>query len=342
MRTLSIVVIAAVIVGGFALYMSSFTVRFTEAAVVTTFGQAGAEDVITEPGLRFKWPAPIQIVTVYDTRARFLQSRSETQPTADDRQIIVESFLTWRVKDPLLFYQRFRGSAGAGAKDHYTRAQETLTSILRSAMSQVSRYRLNELFSPERGLSKLDQLELDILDRVNAPAERGGGNVAQNGIEVLAVGISSVVLPQDTTREVFTRMSESRKRLAAKAESEGNALAAAIRSEADAAAKRIREFARFRADQIRNRGDVEAAPFLMALNEEPELAAFLNNLEFIREGLGRRTTLVFPTSMVGLTILSPEAMERARRGQLPDPSGPAGADSAAPSPRLTRDGEALR
>lgn len=342
MRTFSIIIIAAVIVGGFALYMSSFTVRFTEAAVVTTFGQAGAEDVITEPGLRFKWPAPIQSVTVYDTRVRFLQSRSETQPTADDRQIIVESFLTWRVKDPLLFYQRFRGSAGSGAKDHYTRAQETLTSILRSAMSQVSRYRLGELFSPEPGQSKLDHLERDILERVNAPAERGGGNVAQNGIEVLTVGISSVTLPQDTTREVFTRMSESRKRLAAKAESEGNALAAAIRSEAEAAAKRIREFARFRADQIRNRGDIEAAPFLMALNEEPELAAFLNNLEFIREGLGRRTTLVFPTSMVGLTILSPEAMERARRGQLPTVSGAAGADDAASTPRLTRDGEALR
>ncbi len=76
MRTMWIVMIAAVIVGGFLLYMSSFTVRFTEAAVVTAFGQASAGSVVTEPGLRFKWPTPIQSTTVYDTRARFLQAKS--------------------------------------------------------------------------------------------------------------------------------------------------------------------------------------------------------------------------------------------------------------------------
>lgn len=324
MRTIWLVIISALIVGGFLLYMSSFTVRFTEAAVVTTFGQASESDVVTEPGLRFKWPAPIQSTTVYDTRARFLQAKSETQQTADDRQIIVEAFMIWRVRDPLLFYQRQRGSAGTNAKDHYNKAQEALTQVLRSAMSEVSRFRMAELFSADASASKLPQLEQAILARVNAPAEQGGGNVGQFGVEVLAVGINSVVLPQETTREIFTRMSESRKRIAAKAESEGNALATAIRSEAEAAAKRIREFAKFRADQIRNRGDVEAAPYLTALNEEPALAAFLKNLEILKEGLGRNSTLVFPVTMDGLSVLTPEAMEKARRGEIPSIQGNSG------------------
>lgn len=335
MRTMWIVVVSAVIVGGFLLYMSSFTVRFTEAAVVTTFGQASATSVVTEPGLRFKWPTPIQSTTVYDTRARFLQAKNETQMTGDNRQIIVESFMTWRVKDPLTFYQRFRGSAGSNAKEHYNTAQATLTGNLRSALSEISKYKMSELFAPDAASSKMKQLEADILARVNAPATQGGGNVSQYGVEVLTIGINSVVLPQDTTREIFTRMSESRKRLAAKAESEGIALATAIRSEADASAKRIREFAKFRADQIRNRGDVEAAPFLTALNEEPALAAFLKNLEILKEGLGRRSTLVFPITMDGLSILTPEAMEKARRGELPSVGG-VGAQPTGERPKETR------
>lgn len=317
MRTIWTIIIAAVIVGGFLLYMSSFTVRFTEAAVVTTFGQASSTSVVTEPGLRFKWPAPIQSTTVYDTRARFLQAKSETQQTSDDRQIIVEAFMTWSVKDPLVFYQRFRGSSGSNAREHFNAAQATLTQNLRSALSEISKYRMADLFNPDPAASKMAQLEKDILARVNASADQGGGNVSQYGVEVKTIGINSIVLPQDTTREIFTRMSESRKRLAAKAESEGNALATAIRSEAEASAKRIREFAKFRADQIRNRGDVEAAPFLTALNEEPALAAFLKRLEILRDGLGKRSTLVFPLSMDGLSLLAPEAMEKARRGEIP-------------------------
>ncbi|MDX2114221.1 MAG: SPFH domain-containing protein [Planctomycetota bacterium] len=307
--------VASLIVGGFLAYMCSFTVRFTEAAVVTTFGQAGPEDVITEPGLRFKWPAPIQTTTVYDTRARFLQTRSETQQTADDRQIIAEAFLTWRVQDPLVFYQRFRGSSGAAARDHYNRAQETLTSILRSAMSEVSRYRLGELFTSQEGGSKLPELERAILDRLRQLPDAGGKDVAQYGVEVLSVGINSVVLPQDTTNEVFNRMSESRKRLAAKAESEGQALANAIRSEAESAAKRIREFARFRADQIRNRGDLEAAPYLTALNAEPQLSAFLLQLDFVRTGLGRRATWIIPSNMI--SIFGSDAWKSASEGRIP-------------------------
>lgn len=333
MKTIWVIVFASLIVGGFLLYMSSYTVRFTEAAVVTTFGQADAKDVVTDPGLRFKWPAPIQSTTVYDTRARFLQAKSETQQTADDRQIIVEAFMTWRVKDPLVFYQRFRGQAGTNARDHYNEAQKTLTSILRSALSEVSRYRLGDMFVAEAGASKLPQLEADILARINADAVQGGGNVGQYGVEVLTIGINSVVLPQDTTREVFQRMSESRKRLAAKAESEGNALATAIRSEAEAAAKRIREFARFRADQIRNRGDLEAAPYLTALNEEPELAAFLKKIEVMRESMGKQATLVFPTSMIGFELLSPEAYERVAKGEIPGVNPGASPAPVAPAPQ---------
>ena len=327
MRIAVLAAISLVIVGGFLVYMCSYTVRFTDAAVVTTFGKADQDDVVTTPGLRFKLPAPIQSTTVYDTRARFLATRHETQQTADDRQIAVEAFVTWRVSDPLTFYQRFRGAGGTSAREHYSKAEETLTAATRSAMSEVSKYRLSELFAAEAGSSMLGQLEGDVLARLR---DTQNSNLSQYGVEVLKVGVSGVTLPKDTTAEVFNRMSESRKRLAAKAESEGQAAATAIRSEADNAAKRIREFARFRADQIRNRGELEAAKYLTTLNEDPELAGFLEVLDNMRLAWGRRSTLVLPTSLLGPSMFSPQAMESVREGRIPNMEGIRGI--AAPAP----------
>jgi membrane protease subunit HflC len=201
-------------------------------------------------------------------------------------------------------------------------------------MSEVSKYRLGDLFAPELGKSRLSELEKNILERLRGAPDKGGGNIGSYGVEVVLVGINSVVLPENTTKEVFTRMTEARKRLAAKAESEGQALATAIRSEAENAAKRIREFARFRADQIRNRGDLEAAPYLAALNEDPALAVYLKELEFLRAGLSKRTTLVLSTSMAGLGLLTPQAPMKAREGKIPGmgadaPSRPSSAATGA-------------
>lgn len=317
MRIPLLIAVAAVIVGGFLLYMSSYTVRFNEAAIVTTFGQVSERGVVTEPGLRFKWPAPIQSVTTYDTRARFLSSRGETQQTADDRQIIVESFLVWRVSDPLEFYKRNRDQAGGSAAQQYKRAEDQLSSIMRSALSEVSRFRLVDLFAGTESGSRLPELEKAILSRLRLPSEQGGWDVGSFGVEVQMVGISGIDLPEDTTRQVFDRMTEGRKRLAAKTESEGQAEATAIRSQADAAAERIRAFARLRADQIRNEGQKEAAQFLTALREDQDLASFLIAVDVLKDSLGRRSTVVLPTSMPGMILFQVDALLKARSGQVP-------------------------
>lgn len=318
MRVFLPLTLALFIVGGFLIYMCSFTVRFSEQAVVTTFGQVSAEGVVKEPGLRFKWPTPIQSVTLYDTRSRLLTTKNETQQTADDRQIVVQSFVVWRISDPLAFYKKNRGQ-GATAREQYTKAEEQLTSQLRSAMSEVSRYRLGELFSPQPGGSKIPELEADILRRVRRATTAEGPD--SYGVEPVLVGINSIVLPEATTGEVFNRMTESRKRLAAQAESEGQARATAIRSEAQNAAKRIREFARFRADQIRNQGDQEATPYLAQLSADPELASFLALVTAMREGFGRKLTYVMPASMAELLLLTPDALRKVRAGELPSFQG---------------------
>jgi len=315
MRKLVLIGIAVFVVAIFAMYMVTYTVSYTDTAVVTTFGKAGDGSVITDPGLKWKMPAPVQSTTVYDTRVRFLEARLEQQQTADDRQIVVKAFLTWRVDDPLLFYQRFSGSAGSETREHYRKAEETLTSLLRSAIAEVSRYELGDLFSPEVGSSKLGELEEAILARIRG-VDRGVA--VDYGMDVEMVGINGVELTADTTKEVFERMKSRRKKLAAKAESEGTAEATAIRSKAESDARRIRAFAQLRAAELSTEGGTEAAAFLSELQEEPKLANFMKMLELMSGGFGRRATLVLPTDMMGLQIFSPEVFEQVRNGEIPD------------------------
>lgn len=316
MRSAFLFVVTALIVLGFLAYWSTYTVRFTEVAVVTTFGKADDSSIINQDGdqagIHPKWPFPIQSVTRYDTRVRLVQTRSETQLTADDRQIIVESFLTWRVANPLVFYQRF-SNAGPDARDHFREADRTLNSLLRSAMSEVSTFRLGELFTPDTQASRLGQLEQAIFSRMTSGVGADALSLADYGIEPVLVGINRVVLPEETTREVFERMKATREKLAAEAQSQGQARAQTIRNEADSAARRIIAFAERRAQEIRVAGDREAARWLAYFQEEPELAVFLKNVELLRKGLGRRATLVLPAEMPGMQLFDPSRMSGADR-----------------------------
>ncbi len=315
MRSRLLIFVAAVIAIGFLMFAFTRTVGFTEKAVIQTFGGASERSVVDEPGLVFRWPAPIQRVTVYDTRARLLTTRSETQQTADNRQIVVEAFLTWRVSDPLKFLQRF-GSEGSEERRHYAAAERTLQAQLRSAMSEVSRYRLDELFTPTPGGSRLGDLEQAIASRLQSPMSEGA-SVAEWGVEPMVVGINRIVLPEDTTKDVFERMKATRQRLASEAESRGQADANTIRASADSAARRILAFAESRAAEIRNRGDEEATRYIALLNEEPRLAVFLEQVEFLRELLGRRTTLVISTTMTGMSVLHPALLSFLGAESLP-------------------------
>lgn len=305
----------------FLLALLSFTVtysvRFTEAAVVTTFGGANEGSIHTTQGLKFKLPYPIQEVTTYDTRTRILQLRSETQQTADNRLIIVEAFCTWRVSNPLRFFQSF-SNAGGRPVEHYRQAQRALESNLRSAVAETSKFRMDELFSPVVGASQLPALEQRIKERLTT-ASPGGRSIADYGIEVVDVGINRVELPETTTTAVFDRMKQHRTRLVKELESRGEAAASTIVSSAEANAQRILAFAEARAMMIRAEGDREAAEFVAQMAEAPELAVFLSNLDFLRGALSKRTTLVFSTDTPGFGLL--DFQGASAPGQIPGLGG---------------------
>lgn len=338
MKNSVLMIVAGLVLLALLSFSMAFTVRFTEAAVKTTFGSAGPEDVITQPGLRFKFPYPIQSVTRYDTRLRVLQIKLEQVQTADNRQIAVEAYCTWRVKDPLKFFQKF-SNVGDRAEDHYKEAEKPLSGNLRQAVGLVSRFTLGELFSGGPADSKMADLESQMLASFKAAVVDDGGSadgggdgagsargglLAAYGIEVVDLGITRVLLPEETTKSVFDRMKATREGDAKAIESQGLAQAQAIRSKAKADADRITAFAERLAQDIRVQGDLAAAPYLAAQNQNADLAVFLRSIRFMEEVKSNSFTLVFSGDTPGMAIFDPGVLNSLEPGELPPFTAPTG------------------
>lgn len=314
-----------------------YNVRFTEAAVKTRFGKVVEGGERTEPGIGFKWPYPIESVVKYDTRVRFLQERSQTVQTADDRQIVVEAFCTWRVAEPLKFFSRF-SNAGDRAAEHYAAAENIIRSNLRSALAETSKFRMSDLFTESPSGTQLPQLESRILERLtSADAQAGRGSLAEEyGVEVTMVGINRIVLPAEATQSVIGRMTAYKDRQAQEIESEGEAVANTIIDMATAEAERMKAFADLRVAEIRARGERDSAQYLAVLNEEPELAVFIEQVNFLRSFVGQHVTIALDTGIPGMSIFRVDRVNNLQPGQFPDFQPPAdffeGTDAnAAPS-----------
>ncbi len=298
-------------------FSATYTVRFTETAVKTTFGKAGEKSIITEPGFHWKAPFPFQSVTKYDTRMRIVQARSETQQTADDFQVIVEAFLTYKVVDPLKFFRSF-SNAGDRPIDHYIKAENSvLQDLLRSALGVTSKFSITDLYSPVSGQSDLPELESQVFALLTQGGQ-GGDPLKDYGIAVTFVGIDRIVLPEDATDAVITRMGANRDRLAERYESEGRSQARAIEAKAKSDADKIRAFAQRRADEILAKGEAEAAPYLAEQNINPELAVFIQNIRLMRESMAKKFTLIFSTSDFGMQLFDPNILQKSQ-GNLPVP-----------------------
>lgn len=321
MKLLLRAIILALIVIPLLLYATTYNVRFTEAAVVTTFGNSDPDSVVFDPGLRWQWPWPVQSVTKYDRRGRFVQTRSTSVQTEDKSEVIVEAFAVWRVKDPLVYFQRFSNS-GPRSETHLEAGSEAVRSRMLGAVSEISGFSLDELFTVERDSSRIPDLETAIQRRiVGGNDENDQTSLGSYGIELATVGINRIVVPESTTAKIIQRMGESRDRIANEIQAEGDAVARTIRARSQSEAAKIEAFARRRADEIRALGESEAAEFYAQQNAEPELAQFLAKIESMRSTLAERFTLVLSESDYGFSMFSPDALDPAALGGDRFPGG---------------------
>lgn len=242
--------------------MSMFTVDQRQFAIVFQLGEV--KRVIEEPGLYFKIPM-IQNVRFLDKRILSLDSNElERFITSEKKNLLVDSYVKWRIVDPKLYYISLGGDE-ARAK---TRLNQTINAGLRE---EIGRRTVHQVISSERdGIMGL------VSERADVDARR-------IGVQIVDVRLKRIELASDVSEAVYRRMEAERKRVANELRSQGYAESEQIRADADRQREIIVANAYRDAQKTKGEGDAKAtAIYGQAFSESPEFYSFYRSLEAYR------------------------------------------------------------
>jgi len=287
MKKTAIKIFIALIVIVMGLYLISFQVRETESALVTRFGKPVR--TITEPKLCFKLPAPIERVHKFDSRMHVFEADLGETNTKGAVPIIVNTYVVWRIAEPL----KFLNSVGT-VKEAQVKLYSQITDTQNRVIGQHS---FGEFVNSDPSEIKLKEIEAEML----ADLEQTLSN--EYGIVIKTLGIKQLKVNKSVTVKVFERMKAARNLRTKATISEGQGQATKIKSEADFKMSVLRTSAEARALAIRGQGDAEAAKHYKMLEEDPELAMFLRNINSLEKMLKERSTIVIPADSEPFKLL---------------------------------------
>ena len=245
----------------------------TEQIVILQFGKP--VQTITNPGLNFKFPAPIQVSNSFDKRLLEYDVPPEEILSRDKKSLIIDNYVRWRIVDPLLFLQTVRAIPTAK-----TRLDDIVYSELRQ---ELGNHDMAEIITETREL---------IMEKVTIASNE---ETSKYGIEVIDVRIRRVDLPQENEASIYARMEAERKRQANKFRSEGEEEAQKIRAATDRDKTVILAEAYKTAQQIRGEGEAEALDiYASSFSKDTEFYEFLRTLETYEKVIDKKTTLVLP------------------------------------------------
>ncbi len=257
----------------FAANLVFFKVLEYTQVVVTQFGEYVR--TITEPGLYWKMPDPIQKVNIFDKRLLDYDADANAIYTNDKKILILDNYARWRIVDPLLFMQALRTEQEALA-----RLDDIVYSELRKELGQ---HDLVDVVSTNRAA---------IMQLVT---ERSDEAARQFGIEVVDVRVKRADLPPENETAVFNRMRAERAREAKTYRSEGEEEALKIRAETDLQSATIAAEAYETAQRTRGEGDAEALRiYAAAYKNAGKFFEFTRTLEAYEKSLDENTVLVQP------------------------------------------------
>ena len=241
---------------------SLFVVSERERAVLLRFGQVVRVDI--QPGFHVKIPL-VDKVRVFDGRLQTLDVPSERFLTLEQKAVIVDSYIKWRIHDVYAFY---RATAGDVFRANTLLAQRA-ESRMRNKFGGLT---LNEVVSGQR-----DELMSDITSSLDSVAQK------ELGVSVVDVRVKRIDLPPQVSDSVYERMSSEREKEAQEYRSKGQEMAEGIRANADRETRVIMADAYREAEMIRGDGDAKAAGiFASAYSKDTEFYAFYRSLQAYR------------------------------------------------------------
>jgi membrane protease subunit HflC len=270
------------------IWTCTFQVQENEYAIVARFGNPLR--TISEPGLRFKWPAPVDSVIRVSRSMHVLDPDPNEYLTSDKKNVIVDSFLVWTVRDPLRYWVSVGTRPGADGR---------LTDILRSVVGDVlSSHPFSALVSHEVQEINMADLGREITEMAAAKA------LADFGIEVSLARIKRLNYPMQNKEAVFSRMEQERESIAQGIRSEGVEQYEKIKADADREEAELVSLAERQAKELRGEADAEATRiYAEAYEQDPELYRFLRSLETLEKLLGDNSTMILPADHELLDVL---------------------------------------
>jgi membrane protease subunit HflC len=278
---------AAIIGGLLLLYMTFYTTRETEFALITLFGRPVR--LVVNAGLHMKWP--FQSILRFDRRLRVYNPRPSEFLTRDKKNLVIENYVAWRIEDPNLFVQSVGDTASAEMRLH-----DIIWSGLSAALGTLD---LESLVSASE-----DKVQAaSMLDMLTTGADRLA--LAQYGIRVVDVRIKRMNLPEQNKQSVFARMRAERERIAMQYRAEGEEQALVIRANADREKEEILSAAYKDAEKIRGEGDAEATRIYgQAYSKNPRFYKLLRTLESYKKILDDKTTIILNSDSALMKVMT--------------------------------------
>ncbi|HET7792274.1 MAG TPA: protease modulator HflC [Rhizobacter sp.] len=263
----------AAIVALMLLYSTLFIVDQRQFAVIYALGEI--KEVISEPGLKFKQPQPLQNVVFLDRRVQTLDS-PETRPifTAEKKSLVIDWLVKWRVTDP----RQFIRNNGTDMRN----VEARLSPIVQGAFNEeVTKRTVQAMLSTDR-----DNVMQGVRGRLADEAKAFG-------IEIIDVRIKRVDFSANISSSVYGRMEAERKRVANQLRSTGAAEAEKIRADAERQRDVILADAYRDAQAIKGEGDAKAsALYAEAFGRDPKFAKFYRSLEAYRATFQNKSDVI--------------------------------------------------
>ena len=278
MKSITSIAVGVVVAAGLA-QTCLYTVGEREYAMLFALGEL--KTVVTEPGLHFKLPAPLQNVVYLDKRILTLDaSGADLVQTSEKKNLMIDTFVKWRIGDARRYWVSFQGSERA--------ASDRLAMLLRDVLNiAVNKRTVNQITSSEREKAMAEISEL-LQARVKAL-----------GIDIVDVRMKRVDFTPEISESVYSRMEAERKRVASEERSKGAAQAERIRAGADRQSEVILAEAYRDAQKTKGEGDGEAARiYADAFGKDPEFARFYRSLEAYRRSFSQKSDVMVVDQLV--------------------------------------------
>lgn len=268
--------VIALVLLGLLSFSSLFVVKEGERGIVIQFGKvkrdSAEQAVVYEPGLHFKLPF-VEKVRVLDARLQTLDDSADRFVTAEKKDLIVDSFIKWRISDFATYYLS--------------------TGNLKSQAEQLLKQKVNNALRTEFGNRTIQEIVSGEREELMQQAIEAAKSTSDLGIEVLDVRVKQINLPTEVSKFIFERMRTERLKVAKKHRSEGKEKAEIIRADIDAKITVMLAEAEREAQILRGEGEAEAAKiYAKAFNQNPEFFVFLRSLEANKNSFNSKSDIL--------------------------------------------------